>query len=148
MNGLNGRLYYPNEKLRLIPFVNITRSGNKVGGRRSPRSSSQMLHEQPCRMRPAPPCVQSSAPLHAVLTRLLSTLPSLSPRLQGESFKVMVDINTPGISGVMEMLRAAGDTVIKSSPTEFNGVLAVHLREGGSPLKMTISVRSAGGRGG
>lgn len=33
MNGLNGRLYYPNEKLRLIPFINITRSGNKVGGR-------------------------------------------------------------------------------------------------------------------
>lgn len=93
-------------------------------------------------MRPAP-LRTLSVPLHAVLTRLRPVHPTTTP-LQGEIFKVMVDINTPGISGVIEMLRAAGDAVTKSSPTEFNGVLAVHLREGGSPLKMTISVRSAG----
>lgn len=67
--------------------------------------------------------------------------------LQGESFKVMVDMNTPGISGVMEVLRAAGDAVIRASPTEFSSVLAVNLREGGTPLKMTISVRQTAGVG-
>lgn len=56
----------------------------------------------------------------------------------------MVDINTPGISGVMDALRAAGDAVIKAAPTEFSSVLAVNLREGGSPLKMTISVGEGG----
>jgi small-conductance mechanosensitive channel len=95
MTGLNGRLYYPNEKLRLIPFINITRSGNK-----------------------------------------------------GESFKVLVDISTPSITAVMEALRVAGDGVIKAAPTEFSNVLAVNLKEGGSPLKMMISVRDEAGQGG
>ncbi len=157
MNGTNGRLYYPNEKLRLIPFINITRSGNKVGGQ-GRWIVKGMLHYWcgliRCLHQLARASASSSAWEMCVLC-LLTDPPLPSPSLfsptlcalQGESFKVMVDMNTPGISGVMEVLRAAGDAVIRASPTEFSSVMAVNLREGGTPLKMTISVRRGSGGG-
>lgn len=29
MNSSNGRVWYPNEKIRILPFINLTNSGNK-----------------------------------------------------------------------------------------------------------------------
>lgn len=57
---------------------------------------------------------------------------------KGESFRVLVDLDTS--PAVLDALRAAAEAVVKAHPTEFSGVLAVNLREGGSPLKMAISV--------
>lgn len=54
-----------------------------------------------------------------------------------QPMQVLVDLGTT--SAVLDQLRAAGEGVIRANPTEFNGTLAVNLREGGGPLKVTIS---------
>lgn len=58
---------------------------------------------------------------------------------------MLVDIGT-AVTTVMDALRAAADGVVKSLPTEFNTKLGgvASLKEGGQPLKMTISVRLGG----
>ena len=86
LNSSNGRLWYPNEKLRLNTFINLTASGYR-----------------------------------------------------SESFRCGVDLATP-VPALLDALRAAGERVLKEAPAEYGTLLAVNLRDGGDPLKMTVSV--------
>ena len=153
MNSNNGRVYYPNEKLRLIPFINITRSGNKASCAHSGGLGVHVHRSRHARLERLAAClaIHCLDPLGTSACKptdsgIPAPAPLPPPPLQGESFKVAVDLSTPA-APLMEALRLAAEGVIRGAPTEFNGKLAVNLREGGTPLKMVISVRRRfGGR--
>jgi hypothetical protein len=130
---------YPNEKIRILPFINLTNSGNKgeafkVGGRlgEGGLQRSQFLAAGGCSLtlfcRPCLTHAPTYSPIHLIH-------PNKTPTM---CLQVLVDLATP--SSLMDSLRVAAEAVIKANPNEFNGTLSVGLNSGTNPLKMTVSV--------
>ena len=118
-------MWWPTEKLRAAPFVNLCASGPKEETfkvrSREQDARALSLHARSFAPTPRPP----------------TRTPTLPPLLCLQS-QVTVDIGIP--LAVVDDLEAAAERVVAAEPTEFTGDVGAELRESATSLKFQLVV--------
>lgn len=105
LTTLNARLYFPNEKLRIQPFINLSSSGNKG-------ESFKVGQRALAACTPPPPrrlAAGRQAPTHGCGLASSPLTPTPTPCLHTQ--QVLVDLSTP--AALLDALRVAAEGVVK-----------------------------------